>query len=207
MDCSMPGFPVPHHLPEFAQVHVHWVDDAIQPSHPLLPSSPSPFPASGSFPMSQLPCIRWPNDWRFRFSINPSNEYSGLISFRIDWFDLLAVQRTFKSILQHHSSLTLYLFYGPALTSIHEYWKDHSLDYMDLFWQSDAFAFPHMSRFVIAFLQRNDCLPILWLQSPSTVILEPKKRKSVTASTFSHSIHHEVMGPVAMSSVFFFFQY
>ena len=172
--------------------------------HPTIPSSVALFSFSlhWSFPVSQLPCIRWPNDWSFSFSINPSYECSGLIYFRIDYFDL-AVQGVLKSLLQHHSSLTLYIFYGPARISIHDYWKDHSLDYTDLFWQSDVFAFSHMSRFVIAFLQRNNCLLILWLQSPSTVILEPKKRKSVTASTFSHSIHHEVIGPVAMISGFF----
>ena len=101
------GFPVHHQLPELAQTHVHWVSDAIQPSHPL--SSPSP-PA---FNLSQHPRmfsnesvlhIRWPKYWSFSFIISPSNEYSGLISFRIDWFDLLAVQQTLKSLLQHHSS-------------------------------------------------------------------------------------------------------
>ena len=110
VDSSIPGFDVLHYLLDIAQTHVHYVNDAIQPSHPLLPSSPSPFPASGSFPVSQLPCIRWPNDWSFSFSINPSNEYSGLISLRIDCFDLLAVQGVLKSLLQHHSSLTLYIF-------------------------------------------------------------------------------------------------
>jgi len=94
MDCSIPGFPVNHHLLELAQTHVHWDSGAIQPSR--SPSSPFP-PAfnlvqlSGSFPMSPFFCIRWPKYWSFSFSISPSNEYSGLISFRIDWFDLLAV--------------------------------------------------------------------------------------------------------------------
>ena len=102
-DCSTPGFPVLRYLPEFAQSHVHWVDDAIQPSHPLLPpSSPAlSFPAPGSFPVSRLR-IRWPSYWSF--SISPSNEYSRLISFRMDWLDLLAVQGTVKNLLQHHSS-------------------------------------------------------------------------------------------------------
>ena len=104
MDCSMPGFPVHHQLPEFTQTHVHCVSDAIQPSHPL--SSPSPpsslqsFPASGSFPISQFFfCIRCPKYWSFSFSISLSNEYSGLIPFRIDRLDLLAVQGTLKSLL------------------------------------------------------------------------------------------------------------
>jgi len=105
MDCSTPGFPVLHHLPELAQTHVHWVGDAIQPSHPL--SSPSP-----AFNLSQHQGLfQWVSsshqvtkEWSFSFSISPSNEYSGLVSFRIDRFDLLAVQGTLKRLLQHHSS-------------------------------------------------------------------------------------------------------
>ena len=106
MDCSIPGFPVHHHLPEHAQTHVHWVDDAIQPSYPL--SSPSP-PA---FNLSQHQGLfQWVSsshqvakDWSF--SISPSNEYAGLISFRIDCSDLLVVQRTLKSLLQYHNLIT-----------------------------------------------------------------------------------------------------
>ena len=101
MDCSMPGLPVLHCLPELAQSHVHWVGDAIQPSYPLLP--PSVFPSIRVFSNELALCIRWPKYWNFSFSISPSNEYSGLTSFRIDWFDLLAVQGTLKSLLQHHS--------------------------------------------------------------------------------------------------------
>ena len=105
MDCSMPGVPVYHQLPEFTQTHVHRVSDAIQPSHPL--SSPSP-----DFNLSQhrglyqwvVLHIKWPRYWSFSFNISPSNEYSGLISFRMDWLYLLAVQGTLKSLLQHHSS-------------------------------------------------------------------------------------------------------
>ena len=106
MDCSTPGLPVHHQLPGFTQIYARWVSDAIQPSHPL--SSPSP----PDFNLSQHPGLfqwlsslhRWPKYWSFSFSINPSNEYSGLISFRMDWLDLLAVQETLKSLLQHHSS-------------------------------------------------------------------------------------------------------
>ena len=102
MDSSTPGFPILHCLLEFAQTHVHLVDDSIQPSHPLSP----PFPAlnlsqhQGLF--QRVGSLH--QYWSFSFSVSPSNEYSGLISFRIDWFDLLAVQGTFKSLLQHHSS-------------------------------------------------------------------------------------------------------
>ena len=104
MDCSMPGFPVHHQLPEFTQTHVHGVSDASQPSHPVIPFSRlRSFPASGSTNESVLH-IRWPKYWSFSFSISPSNKYSGLISFRMDWLDLLAVQGTLNSLLQHHSS-------------------------------------------------------------------------------------------------------
>ena len=146
MDCSSPGFPV-HHLLELAQTHVRWVGDTIQPSHPL--SSSSPFTLPSIFPSIRVVsnesalCIRWPKYWSFSFSISPFNEYSGLISFRIDWFDLLAVQGTlkessptpqFKSI----NSSAFSLLYGPTLTSIHDYWKSHSFDYIDLCQQSNV---------------------------------------------------------------------
>ena len=106
MDCSMPGFPVIHQLPEFAQTHVHWVGDTIQPSHLLL--SPSPpafiFPSIGIFSNESALHIRCPKYWSFSFTISPANEYLGLIFFRIDWFDFFVVQETLKSLLQHHSS-------------------------------------------------------------------------------------------------------
>ena len=103
MDCSMPGLPVYDQLPEFTQTHVHWVSDAIQPSVVPFSSCLQSFPASGSSPESVLH-IRWPKYWSFSFSISPSNQYSGLISFRIDWLHFLAVQGTLRSLLQHHSS-------------------------------------------------------------------------------------------------------
>ena len=104
MDCSMPGLPVHHQLLELAQTHVHRVGEAIQPSHPLyLLLLPSIFPSIRVFSNESALCIRWPKYWSVSFAISPSNEYSGLISFRIDWFDLLAVQGILKS-LQHHSS-------------------------------------------------------------------------------------------------------
>ena len=106
MDCSMPGFPVHHHLLELVQTRVHWVGHSIQPSHPLgsLLLLPLIFPSIRVFSNESVLCIRWPNYWCFSFSISPSNEYSGLISFRTDWFDLLAVRETFGSLLQHRSS-------------------------------------------------------------------------------------------------------
>ena len=106
MDCSTPGFPVHHQLPELTQTHIHRVGNTIQPSHPLsspfLP--PSVFPRIRVFSNESVLLIRWPKYWSFSFSISPSNEHSGLISFRMDWLDLLAIQETLKSLLQHHSS-------------------------------------------------------------------------------------------------------
>jgi len=99
----MPGHPVHHQLPELSQAHVHQVGDAIQPSHPLSSPSPSIFPSIRVFSSDSVLPIRWPKYWSFSFSTSPSNEYSGLISFRMDWLDLLAVQGILKSLLQHHS--------------------------------------------------------------------------------------------------------
>ena len=124
MDYITPGLPVHHQLLEFTHTHDPWVGDAIQPSYPL--SSPSPafiFPNIRVFSNESFLCIRWPKFWSFNFSISPSNEYSGLISFRMDWLDLLAVQGTLKSLLQHHSSKSINTFalsflYSPTLKSI-----------------------------------------------------------------------------------------
>ena len=108
MDCSMPGFPVHHQLLKLAQTHVHQVGDVIQSSHPLSSPSPPAFNLSQNqvFSNESVLRIRWPKYWNFSFSISPSNEYSGLISSRIDWFDLLTVQGTVKNLLQHHRSNT-----------------------------------------------------------------------------------------------------
>ena len=105
-DCSMPGFPIHHQLPELAQTHVHWVDDATQPSHPLSSPSPLPsiFPSIRVFSNESVLHIRWPKYWSFSFSTSPSNEWSGLISFRMDWLDLLAVQGLLRVSSKHHSS-------------------------------------------------------------------------------------------------------
>ena len=134
MNRSAPGLPVHHHLPEFTQTHIHRVGDAIQPSHlcrPLLLLPPIP-PSIRVFSNESTLCMRWPKYWSFSFSISPSNEHPGLISFRMDWLDLLAVQGTlessptpqFKSI----NSLAHSFLHSPTLTSIHDHWKNHSLD-------------------------------------------------------------------------------
>ena len=106
MDCSTPGLPVHHQLPELAQIHVHRVGDAIQSSPPLFSPSPpaSIFPSIRIFSSEPALHIKWPKYWSFSLNISSSNEYSGLISFRIDWLDLLAIQESLKSLLQHHSS-------------------------------------------------------------------------------------------------------
>ena len=129
MDCSTLGIPVHQQFPELTQTHVHWVSDAIQPSHPLSSSSPA-FNLSqhqGLFQWVSLR-IRWPKFWNFSFSISPSSEYSVLISFRMNWLDLLAVQEPF----QHHSLKASILWYSAffivQLTPVHDYWKNHSLD-------------------------------------------------------------------------------
>ena len=133
MDCSTSGLPVHHQLPESTQTHVHRVSDATQPSHPLssLLLLPSIFPSIRVFSNESVLRIRWLTYWSF--SISPSNEHPRLISFRMDWLDLLAVQGMLKSLLQHHSSKASILqhssfLYSPTLTSIHDYWKNHSLD-------------------------------------------------------------------------------
>ena len=134
MDYSNPGFPVLQQLPELTQTHVHRVGDAIQPSYPLssLLFLPSVFPSIRVFSDELVLHIRWPEYWSFSFSISPSNEYSGLISFRTDWLDLLAVQGTLKSSptaqFKSINSSALSFFYSPTLTSVHDYWKNHSFD-------------------------------------------------------------------------------
>ena len=122
MDCSTPGFPVHHQLLELAQIHFHQVGDAIQPSHPLLSPSPPAFNLSHHQSLFQSVLrIRWLNYWNYSFSISPSSEYSRLISFRIDWFDLLAVQGTLKSLLQHHSFKASILQHSALCSNSHPY--------------------------------------------------------------------------------------
>ena len=134
IDRSTPGLLVHHQVPEFTQTHVHWVSDAIQPSHlcrPLL-LLPLIFSSIRVFSNESALRISWPKDWSFSFNITPSNEHPGLISFRMDWFDLFAVQVTLKSLLQHQfksiNSLALSFLHSSSFTSIHDHWKNHSLD-------------------------------------------------------------------------------
>ena len=182
MDCSMPGFPVYHQLPELTQTHVHQVGDAIQPSHSLSSLSPPAFNLTqhqGLFIwVSSL--HQGPKCWSFSFSISPSNEHSGLISFRMDWLDLLAVQGTLKSLLQYHSSKTSILqrsdFFIVQLS--HPYMtigKTIALTRWTLVGKVTSLLLNMLSRLVIAFLPRSKHLLISWLQSPSAVILEPLK--------------------------------
>ena len=131
MDCSMPGLPVHHQLPELAQTHVHLPSNHLILCRPLL-LLPSIFPSIRVFSNESVLCIRGPKYCSCSYNISPSNEHSGLISFRMEWFNLLAVQGTLKSLLQHHCSKTSIrcsaFFYSPTLTSIHDHRKNHSLD-------------------------------------------------------------------------------
>ena len=162
MECSMPGFRVHHQLLEPTQTHVHPVGDAIQPSHPL--SSPSP-PALNlsqhqGLSSESVLCITWPKYWSFSFSISPSNEYPGLISFRMDWLDLLAAQRTLKSLLQHHSSKVSVLWHSAffKVQLSHPYvttGKIMALTRQTLVGKVMSLLFNMLSRLVIDFLQRS----------------------------------------------------
>ena len=133
MNCSTPGLPVHHQLPEFTQTHVHRVGDAIHLilCRPLL-LPPSIFPSIRVFSNESALHIRWPKYWSFSFSISPSKEYSGLISFRMDWLDLFAVPGTLRvfsnTTVKSINSSVLSFLYSPTLTSIHDYWKNHSFD-------------------------------------------------------------------------------
>ena len=196
-------------FPEFAQVHVHWVSDAIQQSFPLSPSSPPALNLSQHQSLFQWVAlhIRWPKYWSFCFSISPSNEYSGLISSRIDWFDLLAVQGIRRSLLQHHNSkasiLSFSAFFMVQLSHLYmTTGKTIALTRWTFVGKVMSLPFNMVSRLAIVFLPRSKCLLISWLQSPSAVILEPKKVKSVNVSTVSVSICYEVIRQDAMILVF-----
>ena len=178
MNCSTPGFPVHHQLPEFTQTHAHLVSDAIQPSHPLSsPSHPAPNPSQhqGLFQWVNS-SMRWPKYWSFSFSISPSNKHPGLSSSRMDWLDLLAVQGTLKSLLQHHSSKAS-IFQHSAFFTVQLSQPDMTtgktiaLTRRTFVGKVMSLLFNMLFRLVITFLPRSKCLLISWLQSPSAVIL------------------------------------
>ena len=174
--------------------------------HPLL-LLPSIFPSIRVFSNESALCIRWPKYWSFSFSISPSNEHPGLICFRMDWLDLLAARGTLKSLLQHHSSKASILQHSAYFTVqlSHPYMttgKTIALTRRTFVDKVMSLLFNMLSMLVITFLPRSKRLLISWLQSPSAVILEPRKIKSATVSTVSPPICHEVIGPDAMILVF-----
>ena len=157
--------------------------------HPLL-LLPSIFLSIRVFSNVSALHFRWPKYCSFNFNISPSNEYSGLISFRMDWLDHLVVQGTLKSSptpqFKSINSLVLSFLYNPTLTTIHDYWKTTALTRWTFVGKVTSLLFNVLSRLVIAFLPRSKCLLISWLQLPSAVILEPPKIKSGTVSTVFH---------------------
>ena len=169
--------------------------------------SPSIFPSIRVFSNESVLHIGWLRYWSFSFSISPFSEYSGLISFRMDWLDLLVVQGTVKSLLQHHSSKASILWSSAFIIVqlSHPYMttgKTRALARRTFAGKVMSLLFNMLSRLVITFLPRSKYLLISWLQSPSAVILEPRKIKSATVSTVSPSISHEVMGTDAIVFVF-----
>ena len=192
MDCRIPGFPVHHQLPELTQTHVHQVSDDMQPSHPLSSPSPPAFNLSqhqGLFRVSSSHQVA--KYWSLSFGISSSNDYSGLISFIVDWLDLLAVQGTLKSLLWHHSSKASVLRHSayfvvqlsyPYMTT----GKIIALTRQIFVGKVMSLLFNMPSRLVIAFLPRSKHLWISWLQSPSAVILEPLKIILITTQWSSY---------------------
>ena len=179
--------------------------ESVMPSCHLIlcgPLQPSIFPSIRVFPNKSVFHIRWPKYWSFHFSISPSTKYSALISFRMDWLDFLAVQGTLKSLLQHHSSKAS-IFQHSAFFIVQISYpyittgKTVALTWWIFVDKVMSLLFNMLSSLVIASLPRSKCLLISWMQSPSTVILEPSKIKPVTLSIVSLSICHEVMGPGA----------
>ena len=172
--------------------------------HPLLLLPPIP-PSIRVFSNESTFQMRWPKYWSLSLSISPSNEHPGLFSFGIDWLDLLAVQGTLKSLLQHHKSINssaLSFLHSPTLTSIQTTGKTTALTRWTFVGKVMSLLLNMLSRLVITFLPRSKHLLSLWLQSPSAVILDHKKIKSDTVSTVSPSICHEVMGLDAMIFIF-----
>ena len=185
--------------------------ELVMPSNHLilcctLPLLPSIFPSIRIFSNESFLRIRWPKFWSFSFSINASNEYSGLTSISMDWLDLLAVQGTLKSFLHHHSKASILWCLAFFIVQLsHPYMttgKTISLTRWTFVGKVMSLLFNVLSRLVITFLPRGKHLLIPWLQLPSTVIREPPQMKSVTISIVSPSICYEVMGPDAMILVF-----
>ena len=185
-------------LPKLMSIELVMASYHLALCHPL-PLLPSIFPSIGVFSDESTLHIRWPKYWSFSFNISPSNEHSGLISFRMDWLDLLAVQGTLKSLLQHHSSKASILQCSAffIVKRSHPYMttgKTIALTRRTLVGKVTSLLFNMLSRLVMTFLLRRKHLLISWLQSPPAVILEPPKVKSATVSTVSPSISHELMG-------------
>ena len=182
MDCRSSGLPVNYQLPEFIQTHVYWVGDAIQLPQPLWSPSPPAFNHSQHQGLFQWLSSShwWPKYWRFSFSISPSNEYSRLISFGMDWFDLLGVQKTLRSLPQHHSSKAPILWCSDffIVQLSHPYMitgKTVALTRWTFVVKVVSVLLNMLSRLVITFLPRSKHLLISWLQSPSAVIWSPQK--------------------------------
>ena len=167
-------------LPKLRSIELVMPSSHLILCHPLL-LQPSIFPSIRVFSNESALRIRWPKYWSFSFNISPSNEYSGLISFRIDWLDLLAVQGTLKSLLQHHSSKASIIWHSAFFMVqlshpyMNDYWKNHTLTRWAFVSKVTSLLFNVLSRLVIAFLPRSKCLLISWLQSPSAVIWRPRK--------------------------------
>ena len=206
MDCSTPGLPIYHQLPEFTQlmsIELVMLSNHLILCHPLLLLL-SIFPSIRVFSNESTLRMRWPKYWSFNFSTSPSNEHPGLISFRMDWLDLFAVQGTLKSLLQCHSSKASILWWSAffIVQLSHLYMttgKTIALTRQTFVGKVLSPLFNMLSRLAIPFLPRSKRLLISWLQSLCTVILEPRKIKSATVSP---SVSHEVIGPDAMILVF-----
>ena len=204
----MPGIPITNSrgLLKLTSIESVMTSNHLILCHLLL-LLPSVFPSIRIFSNESVLCIMWPKYWSFSFNISPSNEYTGLISFRMDWLDLLAVQGTLRNLLQHHSSKASILqcsaFFIVQIS--HPYMttrKTIALTGWTFVDKVMSLLFNMLSRLVITFLPRSKCLLISWVQSPSAVILEPTKIKSATVSNVSPSVCHEVVGPDAMILVF-----
>ena len=192
-------------LPKLMSIELVMPSNHLILCRPLLPLSI--FPSIRVFSNESALCFQWPKYWSFSFNISPSSEHPGLISFRMDWLDLLAVQGTLKSLLQllsskasilQHSAFFIFQLSHPCLTT----GKTIALTRRTFVGKVMSLLFNMLARLVITFLPRSKHLLISWLQSPSALILELKKIKSATVSTVSQSICHEVMGPDAMILVF-----